>query len=98
MRSDHASGVTRMPIKKIGGGGQGFGPERGRCVRMEEHGADSVVQRAKRALGLAVLGRRVRAREAERNAIGLEELAQREVIKFTPIVSLKTEDGETELR
>jgi hypothetical protein len=54
---------------------------------MEKHAADAIIQRA---LGLAVLCRRVRAREVERNAIVLEEFTQRKVIELTPIVSLET--------
>lgn len=93
VRCDCACGLTWVPIDKISGGGEGLRLERGWRIGMEKHGADAIIQRAQRAqhaLGLAVLCRRVRAREAQRNAIVLEEFTQREVIELTPIVSLET--------
>lgn len=97
MGCDSARGSARPPVEKIGGSGKGLGPERGRRVCVEQHSANAVVQGAEDALRLAVLSRRVRAREAESNTIVLEKLAKNKVIEFTAIVCLKAKDGQLKL-
>jgi hypothetical protein len=42
-------------VEKVGGGGERFGPPLGWHGRMEENGADAIVESAKDALCLSVL-------------------------------------------
>ena len=57
---------------------------------MEEKRANDVVGGTDEPFGLAVLGRRVRARETENDAVSREELAKVSGEKFTAIVTLQT--------
>jgi hypothetical protein len=54
---DRASSPARSSVKEIGRHGERLHPERGRRVRMKEHGANAVVQGTQCALCLAVLCR-----------------------------------------
>lgn len=96
MGCDSARGSARPPVEKIGGSGKGLGPERGRRVCVEQHSANAVIQGAEGALRLAVLSRRVRAREAESNTIVLEKLAKNKVIEFTAHCLFESQGWATE--
>ena len=64
---------------------------------MQEHGADTVIERSQCALRLTVLCRGIRAREAESDAVVLEVFAEGEVIEFASIVSLEAKNRQLEL-
>lgn len=59
---DRAGSPARSSIKEIGRHGEHLHPERGRRVRVKEHGANAIVQGTQCALCLAVLCRGIRAR------------------------------------
>jgi hypothetical protein len=65
------------------------------CVK--KHGANAVVQGTQCAFRFAVSSRCIWAREAEGNAITLEELAESKIIELSAIVSPKGENWQMKL-
>ena len=57
---------------------------------MKEKGSDGVVESAKKTLGLAVLGRRVRTGEAQKDTMGGQEGRRGVVDELDAIIRLNT--------
>ena len=64
---------------------------------MKEKGSDGVVESAKKTLGLAVLGRRVRTGEAQHDAKGRQEGHRGGVNEFGAIIRLNTLEQQAKL-
>ena len=64
---------------------------------MKQQRADTVVKSANDALSAAILLGRVGAGEAQDGAMRREKVADSSVVKLFTVVSLKCEDGTTEL-
>ena len=64
---------------------------------MKEQRADTVVKGADDALSAAILLGRVWAGEAQDGAVRREEVTNSRVVKLFTVISLKCEDGTTEL-
>jgi hypothetical protein len=56
---------TGSAVEDIGGSSEGLGPVTGRHVSVNEEGAADTIQRTENALGLSVLLRSVRTRQAK---------------------------------
>ena len=67
-----ANGLGGANVDKIRGRGKGFGPVGRWHRRLEKKCTNDVIDGADGTLGLAILGRRVRTREAKVNAVGGE--------------------------
>jgi hypothetical protein len=89
MRGDRRGRATWAPVEKMRGSAQRFDPEACRCRGVEEQSTNTVVKRARDALGSAVLLAGVGAGEAHDRVMGGEEGAHGSVVKLLPIVSLK---------
>ena len=70
VRSVVPAGTTGVDVNKEPGGRERVRPEPRRHVGVEEQRADTVIQRAKDALGATILLRRVGAGEAKDGAVG----------------------------
>ena len=64
------AGTTRANVNEEAGGRERVRPEPSRHVGVEEQRADTVIKRAKDALGATILLRRVGAGEAKDGAVG----------------------------
>jgi hypothetical protein len=83
-------------IEEMSSGVQGLCPVDGKERRLDEEATNHVGGDANDAFDLAVLGRSVRAREAQLNVVG-EEGARGGVVELSAIVTLKGTNRTTEL-
>lgn len=74
-----------------------FNPVGGRQGSLEEKGTHNVVNGAKNAFGLAILGGGVGTGHSEKSAVSEEERASRRIVKFTSIITLDAFDGAAKL-
>jgi hypothetical protein len=81
----------------VGGDVQGLCPVTGRERRLEEKAEDHIGGGANHALGPAVLGRGVGARETQLNATGEKERAGGVVVELAAIIALQGTDRATGL-
>lgn len=96
-RGGELTGVTRPAVKEISDGGEGVGPEFWREGGVEEEAVQALGESANDALGAAVLGRRVWARELEGDAVFGEEDAEGTVVELTTVVSAKRKNWSLKL-
>jgi hypothetical protein len=84
-------------VEKVCGGVQGLCPVAGRERRLEEKAADHIGGGANHAFDSVVLGRSVRARETQLDAMSEKERAGGVVIELTAIVTLQGTDWAVKL-
>jgi hypothetical protein len=75
-------------VEEVGGDVQGFCPVAGRERRLEEKAADRTGGGANHALGVAVLGRGVGARETQQNATNEKDRSRGMVVELAAIMAL----------
>jgi hypothetical protein len=90
-------GRGRPPVEEKHGGGESFGPVRGRHGGMNQERPNHIVQGAKQPLSFAVLGGCVGARGAKKNAAASQEGSSSIVDELRAIISLKTAQRIAEL-
>jgi hypothetical protein len=79
-------------VEKVGGGVQGLCLVAGRERRLEEKAADHIGGGANHAFGPTVLGRGVRARETQLDAMSEKERAGGVIVELTAVVTLQGTD------
>jgi hypothetical protein len=84
-------------VDKVGGGVQGLCPVAGRERRLEEKAANHIGGGANHAFGPAVLGRGVRARETQLDAMGEKERAGGVILELAAVVTLQGTDWAVKL-
>ena len=84
-------------VQEISGGGEGFHPVGSWEGGLKEETAEHVVSGANHAFSSTILRGGVGTGESELNAVGEEESAGGGVIKFTPIVALKSTNRASKL-
>jgi hypothetical protein len=84
-------------VEKVGGGVQGLCPVAGRERCLEEKAADHIGGGANHAFGPAVLGRGVRARETQLDAMREKEGAKGAIVELAVVVTLKGTDRAVKL-
>jgi hypothetical protein len=82
--------------EKICFGAKSRGPKTGGKTRLNEEGANDIVNGTDNMFNLAILSWSVGARHAQMDSMG--EVAGLEVVEFATIVGLDALDGDTELR
>lgn len=73
------------PVEKVCGGVQCLHPKRWWKISMKEKSANDIVGTANQALGLAVLGRRMRARETVNDVVVREKVRSEVFINSPPL-------------
>jgi hypothetical protein len=81
----------------MGGCPKGGGPKTRGDGRLNEQGANDIIDGANNAFSFTVLGRGVRARHVEVDAMRGEESAGAEVVKLAAIVALNPLNGDSKL-
>jgi hypothetical protein len=89
--------VEGESVEEMGSGVQGLCPVACRERRLKEEAADRVGGGVNDVFGPVVLGRSVRAREAQLNAVGEEEGTRGGVVELSAIVILQGTNRATEL-
>jgi hypothetical protein len=84
-------------VEKVGGGVQGLCPVAGRERRLEEKAADHIGGGANHAFGPTVLGRGVRARETQLDAMREKEGAGGVIVELAAVVTLQGTDRAVKL-
>jgi hypothetical protein len=84
-------------IEKVGGDVQGLCPVAGRERHMEEKAVDHIGGGANHAFGPAVLGRGVRARETQLDAMSEKERAGSVIVELAAVVTLQGTDRAVKL-
>jgi hypothetical protein len=84
-------------VEKVCGGVQGLCPVAGGERRLEEKAADHIGGGANHAFGMAVLGRGVRARETQLDAMSEKERAGGVVVELAVVVTLQGTDRAAKL-
>jgi hypothetical protein len=84
-------------VEKVGGGVQGLCPVAGRERRLKEKAADHIGGGANHAFSPAVLGRGVRARETQLDAMSEKERAGGVIVELAAIVTLQGTDRAVKL-
>ena len=97
VRSVVPARTTRANVNEKAGGRERVRPEPRSHVGVEEQRADTVIKRAKDALGATILLRRVGTSEAKNGVVRRKKIADGDVVKLLAVVSLQGENGTTEL-
>jgi hypothetical protein len=84
-----AGGATGATVQQERRRVQGLRPVRRRSCTLNQQGSQTIVNRAQHAFRLAVLLGRIRAREAEGDAVVGEEGARGSRVEFAAVVSLE---------
>jgi hypothetical protein len=98
--SEVRNGVSNrlgQTVEEVGGSVKGLGPVVSWKRGLKEHGAHDIVRCANHALSPTVLRRHVGARHAEVDTAREKKVMGHIVIELTPVVTLDTLDGVTEL-
>jgi hypothetical protein len=97
VRSGVSNRLGGQTVEEVGGSGEGLSPVGSRKGGLKEQGAQDIVHSANHALSPAVLRRRVGARHAKVDTAREKNVTGHIVVELTPVVTLDTPDGITEL-
>jgi len=97
MRCQGIGGTARSAIQQVRRRVEGLCLVRQRSSAVDQQGSQAIVNRAQDTFGLAILLRRVRTREAERDPVSEEVSTEGVGVILTAIVRLQSNERETEL-
>ena len=97
MRRQGPGGTARPAIQQVRRRVEGLCPVRRRSSAVDQQSSQAIVNRAQDTFGLAILLRRVRAREAERDPVSEEVSTEGVGVILTAIIRLQSNERETEL-